>query len=158
MMMMKKKMNRIFFREKKMFFIFSFIFILPLYYVVFKRNNYRLKVINNYNSIKTSLDVVTKEYFIYQKLKYCVNSTTNPGFVVCTHNPSVDVFISASILENGIWEPEISKILKIILIEYPTAWFLDLGANIGFHSLFAAKLGHQVLAVEPQTKNMIRVI
>ena len=35
--------------------------------------------------------------------------------------------------------------------------FLDIGANLGIHGLYAAKLGHRVWAVEPQERNLIRV-
>ena len=34
---------------------------------------------------------------------------------------------------------------------------LDIGANLGIHGLYAAKLGHRVWAVEPQERNLIRV-
>ena len=34
---------------------------------------------------------------------------------------------------------------------------LDIGANLGIHCLYAAKLGYRVWAVEPQEKNLIKV-
>ena len=34
---------------------------------------------------------------------------------------------------------------------------LDVGANLGIHGLYAAKLGYQVWAVEPQERNIIKV-
>ena len=34
---------------------------------------------------------------------------------------------------------------------------LDIGANLGIHGLYAAKLGHRVWAVEPQERNLIKV-
>ena len=34
---------------------------------------------------------------------------------------------------------------------------LDIGANLGIHGLYAAKLGYRVWAVEPQEKNLIKV-
>ena len=35
--------------------------------------------------------------------------------------------------------------------------FVDLGTNIGTHTLYAAKRGHLVYGVEPQEVNLVRV-
>ena len=37
------------------------------------------------------------------------------------------------------------------------ALFVDVGANLGIHGLYAAKLGYRVWAVEPQERNLIKV-
>ena len=34
---------------------------------------------------------------------------------------------------------------------------LDIGANLGIHGLYAAKMGFKVWAVEPQQRNLIKV-
>ena len=39
----------------------------------------------------------------------------------------------------------------------PNAIFVDLGANIGYYSLLAAKLGHFVVAVEPVKDQVVRI-
>ena len=59
----------------------------------------------------------------------------------------------------GIWEKDISKIIKMLLNKYvdKTTLFLDIGANLGIHGLYAAKLGFRVWAVEPQESNLIKV-
>ena len=59
----------------------------------------------------------------------------------------------------GIWEKDISKIIKMLLNKYvdKTTLFLDIGANLGVHALYAAKLGFRVWAVEPQENNLIKV-
>ena len=46
-----------------------------------------------------------------------------------------------------------------ILSKYtnPDALFLDVGANLGIHGLYVAKLGYRVWAIEPQEKNLIKV-
>ena len=36
------------------------------------------------------------------------------------------------------------------------AIFLDIGANLGIHALYAAKLGLEVWAIEPQLENIKR--
>ena len=37
------------------------------------------------------------------------------------------------------------------------AIFLDIGANLGIHALYAAKLGFEVWAIEPQLENIKKV-
>ena len=39
----------------------------------------------------------------------------------------------------------------------PNAVFLDVGANLGIHSLFAARLGFNVWSIEPQIENLKKV-
>ena len=72
---------------------------------------------------------------------------------------SEDQWVSASILSNGVWEREISKIIRMLLNRYvnKNALLLDIGANLGIHSLYAAKMGFKVWAVEPQQRNLIKV-
>ena len=43
----------------------------------------------------------------------------------------------------GIWEPGISKVIKMLLNKFADkrTLFLDIGANLGVHGLYAAKLG-----------------
>ena len=67
--------------------------------------------------------------------------------------------MSGSILSTGKWEPNISKIIKILLNKFVDKHtvFLDVGANLGIHGLYAAKLGFPVWAVEPQQRNLIKV-
>ena len=66
--------------------------------------------------------------------------------------------MSKFILKAGMWEPGISLTIKLLLQNAnPDILFLDVGANLGIHSLYAAKLGHRVVAVEPQERNLIKV-
>ena len=39
----------------------------------------------------------------------------------------------------------------------PDVLVIDVGANLGVHGLYAAKLGYRVWAVEPQERNLIKV-
>ena len=70
-----------------------------------------------------------------------------------------DTMISGGILKTGKWEEEISIVLKFILENNANkdAIVLDIGANLGIHGLYAAKLGHRVWAIEPQQRNIIKV-
>jgi FkbM family methyltransferase len=59
-----------------------------------------------------------------------------------------DTHISRDIRDSGVWEPDVADAIE----EYsrPDWTFLDLGAHIGFFSLFASTLFKEVIAVEPQ--------
>src|ERR1019366_3290126 len=46
----------------------------------------------------------------------------------------------------GIWEPNLTRWIQERLS--PDDTFIDVGANIGYYSLLAAKLGSQVVAIE----------
>ena len=67
----------------------------------------------------------------------------------------IDPFLNSGVDEgiavNGEWEPKLSRNLKRVLGQ--GGFFLDVGANIGYHSLFVSKLigdkGH-VYSFEPQ--------
>ena len=63
-------------------------------------------------------------------------------------------------MEIGQWETGISLIISEILSKYtnPDAIFLDIGANLGIHGLYIARLGYRVWAIEPQEKNLIKVL
>lgn len=58
------------------------------------------------------------------------------------------------------WERDVSKIIRILLNKYvdKKTVFVDIGANLGIHALYAAKLGFKVWAVEPQQSNLMKVI
>lgn len=64
-------------------------------------------------------------------------------------NPN-DPFVAVHMLETGEWEPTIKREIKKVLSQ--GGCFIDVGANIGLHALYAAKLvgkNGRVLALEP---------
>ena len=86
----------------------------------------------------------------------CVPSSTDPPVKICVYDAIEDAFISTSIIQKGIWEANIHKNIMDILSVSATEniGFIDIGANIGSHSLPVAKAGYQVLAVEPVSDNV----
>ena len=56
-----------------------------------------------------------------------------------------DVHVSASLESAGHWELRLTYILQYTLRSYPRAVFINLGANIGYYTLLAASMGHQVI-------------
>ena len=87
------------------------------------------------------------------------NSQTNGGSLVfTTHGQFLisprDTVIGPKLIETGQWEPEQTALLEKLLS--PGDWFIDGGANIGWHTVVAAKrVGGQglVMAFEPDAEN-----
>ena len=89
----------------------------------------------------------------------CIKSGLKPQFTICVYEMKDDIYVSYRILKSGIWEKEISELIKDMLLRYDPKEivFLDVGANLGFHTLYAAKLGYNTWAVEPQQRNAIKI-
>lgn len=77
-----------------------------------------------------------------------VTTRTNPPFQIALHDHKD--LVCESIAHNGLWEghhlEEIRKLGK--------GNFLDIGAHIGMHALYAAALGFNVYAFEPLQTNV----
>jgi len=71
-------------------------------------------------------------------------------------NPDKDIFVSKSMLvDKGGWEPQLNELLVRLLRREPDArskTVLDVGANIGAFSLFAAAQGVRVWSFEMQPR------
>jgi hypothetical protein len=81
-----------------------------------------------------------------------VTTKTKPPFKILVHPGAEDRFISLELQQYGIWEkPLHERILKVLNAAGPksNATLLDIGANIGFHTLAAAAAGYKAVAVEP---------
>jgi len=75
----------------------------------------------------------------------------NRAFQLFVHNPADDLVISKVICEQGHWEPDISK--RILNGMTKGGIFLDIGANIGWHSKIVQDAGFDVICFEPQPQN-----
>lgn len=75
---------------------------------------------------------------------------------ICLHILDKDIFISKAIKTQGAWEYPLVKTFMRTLEVNKNLQVFDIGANIGQFSLFAAKLGRKVIAVEPFYDNYIR--
>ena len=87
----------------------------------------------------------------------CLSTKTEPSFHMCTYPSKRDRFISSALQTDGIWEPYITSIMQVALNKYPKGIFIDVGANIGYYSLMAAKRGHTTIAIEPKEENLLRL-
>lgn len=88
-----------------------------------------------------------------------VLSNANPPYNVCLHDNEKDGILSGTLRQDLVWEPGVQKMIKWFFIAHRNATFVDLGSNIGIHSLYAATVRNDVhvLAVEPFPENVIRI-
>ena len=86
----------------------------------------------------------------------CPLTATAPRFRICLY-PIENDNVSNYIYMHGSWETYITDFLQQAMIEYPDSLFLDVGANIGFFSLLAAAMGHDVIAIEPVNETVSKL-
>lgn len=78
-----------------------------------------------------------------------VASKTRPSFQIWLFPPQEDI-ISRKIQASGLYEPEETQFIQYVASRTSKGgWAVDIGANIGFHSLHMAALGTNVIAFEP---------
>ncbi|KAK6191889.1 hypothetical protein SNE40_003468 [Patella caerulea] len=92
----------------------------------------------------------------YKFLKANLKSPSGetPIFV---HELSDDASVSGMLFRNGMWDPDNLNLIHTYLLENPDMAFIDLGSHVGTFSLMAAKLGRQVLSVDPLRENVLRL-
>ena len=76
---------------------------------------------------------------------------------MCVYPPQNDVFVSASIVRAGAWEPHLVSKMLATMRAHPGAVLLDIGSNVGFYALAAAAAGFRVQAFEPVPQNAARI-
>ncbi|XP_050410822.1 uncharacterized protein LOC126825275 [Patella vulgata] len=81
-------------------------------------------------------------------------SGETPIFV---HELTDDASVSGTLFRNGMWDPDNVNLVHKYLLENPEMALIDLGAHVGTFSLMAAKLGRQVLSVDPLRENILRL-
>lgn len=72
---------------------------------------------------------------------------------IFVHPPSVDI-LSSYIQDHGAWEEWLLNQTGRYLLQHTGTVFIDVGCNIGVYTLFMAKLGVQVVAVDPVEVNV----
>lgn len=85
-------------------------------------------------------------------LIFTVNGTfEDRKFDFTIHDPSADICISRNILLTSSWEPHISKL--IVDAMKPGGVFVDIGANIGWHTRVVQEYGFETVSFEPEPSN-----
>lgn len=87
----------------------------------------------------------------------CVQTRTTPSTTVCLYSQFQDIYISHDLEFTGRWEPQVLNDFLEVLRRDADVGVFDIGANIGFYTLLAAKMGHHVVAVEPLLDSIHRI-
>jgi FkbM family methyltransferase len=104
-----------------------------------------------------NLDQPLEPESVYKPISCRLSAKIFVQTTLCIHPVDKDIWVSQNIWTNGYWEPNIlGKFLSACDI-CSECLVLDIGANIGQYSLFAARLGRDVVAVEPFHDNILRI-
>ena len=87
----------------------------------------------------------------------CIKTKTRPSTTVCLYSALQDIYISHDLETTGMWEPHVVADFLEVLRRDDAAAVIDIGANIGFYTLLAAKIGRRVIAVEPLVDSIYRI-
>jgi FkbM family methyltransferase len=94
---------------------------------------------------------VVDTYLGNQLIERVTGKFNNREFPFVVHHTSSDKFVSAAIATDGVWEPRISRL--IVDSMKSDGVFVDIGANIGWHSKIVQNEGYDIIAFEPQLEN-----
>ena len=76
---------------------------------------------------------------------------------ICIHDIGRDEYVSGAIKFSGVWEQDLVEIFMRMLNSKKDLNVLDIGAQLGQYSLYAAKLGRKCISIEPFYDSYIRL-
>lgn len=114
------------------------------------------------NYLVDDTDISCVDSLLENKKAVIANSSmkdNSTSFRILLHPRSKDKYITRKIQSNGLYEPEMEDFIALAFPKNESndvggansfrPWALDLGANVGFHSLHMAKRGANVISFEP---------
>ncbi|CAF1047892.1 unnamed protein product, partial [Brachionus calyciflorus] len=154
-----------------------FIFLLSENYSYFKNSDNKLEI--SYSQLKhliinfnrpTTLNALSNNQInifnlssalepksSYEDIKCKKSAEIYVKTTLCVHDLNKDIFVSGAIWRDGAWEGHILKPFLDYLEKNADWLVLDVGAQVGQYSLFAAKMGRDVVCVEPFYDNILRI-
>eukprot|EP00899_Mesostigma_viride_P012054 jgi/Mesvir1/2084/Mv16617-RA.1 len=87
-----------------------------------------------------------------------IRAKTDPAFTIHVHPPSYDSERALwGIVDTGLYhDAMLTLAAKTYLHNKPRSIVVDVGSNIGWLSLYAAAMGHEVFSFEPNSFNVVR--
>lgn len=111
-----------------------------------------LKNIYSWDGTKWKQNVhVCKDCHDFLKATLKTQFGNTPIFI---YEPKNDIYVSGKLKTAGTFEAEKSNGIAYLLKVDPELNFIDIGANIGVHTLAIAKMGRKVIAVEALDQNV----
>ncbi|CAF0835153.1 unnamed protein product [Brachionus calyciflorus] len=104
-----------------------------------------------------NLSLQLEPKYFYDEISCRKSSEIYVSTTLCVHDLNRDENVSAFIWRDGVWERHIIKHFLDYIKKNPDWLVLDVGAQIGQYSLFAAKMGRDVVCVEPFYENILRI-
>ncbi|XP_005111165.1 uncharacterized protein LOC101855988 [Aplysia californica] len=89
----------------------------------------------------------------------CVPLPESPraGVKICVYPSQNDIYVSKDLKEGRLFERHLIRQMADVLQSDPTLQFIDMGANIGIYTMFAAACGKTVLSVEMLPANIHQI-
>jgi FkbM family methyltransferase len=107
------------------------------------------------NDGRIDLSIITNESFQCVKSKLLFNQYRT---TICVHDARRDTDVSGLIVNQGIWEENFVRRFVYILSNHRQLAFIDIGANIGTYTMYAASLGcSNVISIECFLPNVERI-
>ena len=126
-------------------------------FIYYNSKNKKYFASNEMSEIKNSLNVYDLHKENTNRFDCVKSANMNITTTLCLHDLKRDVFISQNIKSYGSWETQILKNFMKILNSNRNIHVFDIGAHIGQFTLYSAKFGRKVIAVEPFYDNFIRI-
>eukprot|EP01103_Thecamoeba_quadrilineata_P018897 TRINITY_DN7442_c0_g1_i1.p1 TRINITY_DN7442_c0_g1~~TRINITY_DN7442_c0_g1_i1.p1 ORF type:complete len:426 (-),score=70.03 TRINITY_DN7442_c0_g1_i1:752-2029(-) len=81
-----------------------------------------------------------------------IKTKTVPPFWIVIGNPEVDQSVSKELHLRGRWDNSETDLVRLLLTKKcgSNKLFVDVGANLGYYSMYASKLGCRVISIEAQ--------
>ncbi|KAL3859846.1 hypothetical protein ACJMK2_010036 [Sinanodonta woodiana] len=115
----------------------------------FAANGYRLDIYQIKENCPTCICPVNNG----SEKDECVHAITNPRFNMCLYGLNEDLFVSVLIRTELLWLNDLTLNIRATLTLYPNATFVDIGANIGYFTLYACTLSKSVVAIEASRRS-----
>lgn len=154
---------------KKSFVLLSiFAFFFSFYFIIFSIDNKKIirtkliyeigqknkQISNHLNIIDFSKDICPREKYNSFNCVKLLKIYISP--ILCLHDLQND-FTSRQIRQNRIKERTTIEFFLDYLVLNPKSLFIDIGSHVGLYSMYAAKLGTDVIAIDAFSENIFRL-
>ncbi|KAK0044027.1 hypothetical protein Bpfe_026541 [Biomphalaria pfeifferi] len=115
----------------------------------------RLEWKDRLGSLPKVVNVIPAVKDVEREYEHCVPLPLSPkkGVRICVHDPKRDAIVSGHLAEGKLWESNLLDEMGKVLNKDPEMVLVDIGANIGVYTMWAAAMGHRVVSVEMLPNN-----